>query len=366
MPVSLIESAGLGASHIRLPPEEAQELAASCYGIAGRAVRFETEKDDTFRLTAEDGKTYVLKVANPRENDDEIALQVALLGHLNGRDCGTAVPQVVPTANGSAVCAYRDRAGQARSVRLLTYLHGTPLSDTVSTAAEREKIGKVLARLRLAMADFSHPADTRELAWDIRHLARLEPLLPHIADREKRGLVERGLARFAALAGRLDGARMQVLHNDFSRSNIVVDHDDLRFVTGVIDFGDAVRTAIAVDVSTALLNQLPLSAREDLFLEGRDLLRGYLSVADLTPGELELMPHLVMGRVVARALITHWRSAMLPDNAPYIMRNTAQGWAQLEWFLARPAEEISARFLESTAGFASRRPDMKETADAGE
>ena len=366
MPVSLIESAGLGASHIRLPPEEAEALALSRYGIAGRAVRFETEKDDTFRLAAGDGRIHVLKVANPRENDDEIALQVALLDHLAGRDCGTAVPRVVPAADGAAISLYRDRAGQMRSVRLLTYLHGAPLSDTVSTAAEREKIGRVLARLRLAMADFSHPADGRELAWDIRHLARLEPLLPHIADREKRELVARGLARFAALAGRLDGARMQVLHNDFSRSNIVVDHDDPRFVTGIIDFGDAVRTAIAVDVSTALLNQLPSCARDDLFLEGRDLLSGYLAVADLTEGELALVPHLVMGRVVARALITHWRSAMLPENATYIMRNTAQGWAQLEWFLARSADEISDKFLESTAGLAAGRPDMKETADAGE
>ena len=102
--------------------------------------------------------------------------------------------------------------------------------------------------------------------------------------------------------------RTQVLHNDFSLSNLVVDRREPAFVTGVIDFGDAVRTAVAVDVSTALLNQLPRDAAErppdDLLAAGRDVLRGYLRFADLTEPELALIPHLVMARVVARALIT--------------------------------------------------------------
>jgi len=366
MSTNLIESAGLGASHIHLPPDEAERLAAARFGITEQAVRFETEKDDTFRLTSEDGDTYVLKVANPQEDDNEIALQVSLLEYLKDRDCGTAIPRIVPTRERQTVSTYVDQAGQKRSVRLLTYLHGTPLSDTVSNALEREKIGRVLARLRLAMADFSHPADGRELAWDIRHLARLEPLLPYIENREQQAMVERGLARFKRLVHRLEGARKQVLHNDFSRSNIVVDHNDPRFVTGIIDFGDAVRTAIAVDVSTALLNQLPQVYRDDLFLEGRDLLRGYLSLADLTFQELELIPHLVMGRVVARALITHWRSALLPENATYIMRNTEQGWAQLEWFLNRSADAISSEFHEYATNVEASRTDTKEVADVDE
>lgn len=87
-----------------------------------------------------------------------------------------------------------------------------------------------------------------------------------------------------------------------------MDHSHPDLVTGVIDFGDAVRTAVAIDPSTALLNQLPRNAAEvpidDLFADARDVLRGYLSAAELTDTELQLLPHLVMGRVVARALIT--------------------------------------------------------------
>jgi Ser/Thr protein kinase RdoA (MazF antagonist) len=83
---------------------------------------------------------------------------------------------------------------------------------------------------------------------------------------------------------------------------------------------------------------------DDLFGHGRDLLRGYLRYADLTPEELEVLPHLVMGRVVVRAVITLYRAAKMPGNRRYILRNTDQGWAQLEWFLNRTPAQISATF----------------------
>ena len=64
-------------------------------------------------------------------------------------------------------------------------------------------------------------------------------------------------------------------------------------------------------------------------------------LADLTETEMRVLPHMVMARVIARALITTWRAEQFPDNEPYIMRNTHQGWAQLDWFLARSMDDIS-------------------------
>jgi Ser/Thr protein kinase RdoA (MazF antagonist) len=194
------------------------------------------------------------------------------------------------------------------------------------------------------MASFAHPADSRRLAWDVRHVAELEPLLDEITDAPRRSRLEAGLERLSGLAGRVAALRTQVLHNDFSTSNLLVDGAGGRRLTGVIDFGDAVRTAVAVDVSTALLNQLPRNAdpTTDLFAHGRDVLRGYLALTDLTDEELTLVPHLVMARVIARALITTLRARLQPSNRTYILRNTEQGWAQLEWFLRRPVDEVSA------------------------
>ncbi|MCV6593428.1 MAG: hypothetical protein OIF48_10780, partial [Silicimonas sp.] len=115
---------------------------------------------------------------------------------------------------------------------------------------------------------------------------------------------------------------------------------------GIIDFGDAVKTAIAVDVSTACLNQLPETPHDDLFYRARDVVAGYLDLAELTEAELRLVPHLVLARVVARALISLWRARRFPENARYILRNTEQGWHQLDWFLARDPETISGLLSE--------------------
>jgi Ser/Thr protein kinase RdoA (MazF antagonist) len=344
---------GLAAPYVIMQDDEAAALAHSRFGIRGTVTRFATEKDDTFRVDADDGRRVILKVANPSEDVSEIAFQAELLQHIERVDPALPVPRVLPDAQGRAHAQIVDRAGQARQVRLMSYLDGTPLDSTGSSPAERERVGEVLGRLRRATAGFSHPAENRVLAWDVKHLPTLRPLLDDVVDDRQRAVLAAGMARFDDLMPRTRALPTQVLHNDFSRSNIVVDHASPAFVTGIIDFGDAVRTAVAIDVSTALLNQLPRDAAEnpveDLLAAGRDVLRGYLREATLSDEELAMIPHLVMGRAVARALITLWRARLFPENSPYILRNTEQGWAQLDWFLARSVDEVSQTLLTGNA-----------------
>lgn len=339
----------LAAPFISMSADEAADLAHRHFGLVGALTRFATEKDDTFRIEADDGRRYIMKLANPVEDAGEIAFQTDLLQHIACTDPSLPVPRVLRAkADGATAVWITDRAQQRRLLRLLSYLDGTPLDSTHSSADQRACVGRVLGRLRHAMAGFSHPGEARVLAWDVQHLLTLEHLLDHVPDAQHKRMLADGLARYRSLMPRILALRSQVLHNDFSQSNIVVDHAHDTFVTGIIDFGDAVRTAIAIDVSTAVLNQLPRDLaqhpRADIFGAGRDLVRGYLDVADLDAQELDLIPHLVMGRVVGRALITVWRSGLLPENAPYILRNTEQGWAQLEWFLGHDIDEVSAIF----------------------
>ncbi|RVT81896.1 serine kinase [Rhodobacteraceae bacterium CCMM004] len=344
----------MAGAHTPLGVDEAQEILRAHYGREGTLTRFETEKDDTFRVTGADGRRHVLKISNADEDPAEVDLQNAVLEHVAGRDPALPVPRVVPDVHGRRMAPAEPLDGPPRLVRLLTYLDGTPLCETESTPAERVQVGRILARLRLATAGFSHPGASRVYAWDVQHLPRLADLLDEVADPAQRAALTAGMSRFLAIADRLDGCRRQVLHNDFSKSNIVVDHDAPHFVTGIIDFGDTVHTAIAVDVSTALLNQLPETPDEDLFARGRDVLRGYLEVADLTDNERALIPHLVMGRVVARALLTLWRARLFPGNRRYILRNTEQGWHQLDWFLARDIDTVSQTLMPSAQTQGSR------------
>lgn len=340
-----IELSELIAPFTVMSDAEAVRLAKDTFGISGRVTRFATEKDDTFGLESLDGRRFVLKVANPAEDSAELDFQVAILEHIAAVDHTLPVPRVIRTTGNLRYDVIVDAAGQHRKVRLMSFLAGTPLDSTHSSAAQRERVGEVLARLRLATATFSHPAAARIVPWNVQNLPGLTHLLGDVADREKGDMLALGVERLARLESSIGKLRSQVLHNDFSKSNLVVDHDSTDFVTGVIDFGDAVYTAIAIDVSTALLNQLPRNTGqlpdEDMFADGRDVLRGYLRDADLTDEELALIPHLVMARVITRALLSLGLAKRFPNNSRYLLRNTEQGWAQLDWFLRRSPDEIS-------------------------
>ena len=355
--------AALAQAHHPMPASEAEDLARDRYGLDATAARLATEKDDTFRLEAEvagpaGARTapgagvpgrWILKVAHPAEPAEEIAFQTALLAHVARAEPALPVPRVVQDLRGHRWTTITDRAGQRRAVRLLTWCPGVPLDRIPSSPARRWATGELLARLRLALAGFAHPADSPVVAWDVQHLPALRPLLASIPDPGRRAQLARGLDRFALIEDQVAGLRRQVLHNDFNKSNLLADPDRPDVLTGIIDFGDATRTAIAIDVATALLNQLPRAGGAgeqhrltgDIFAGGRDVLRGYLSRADLTPAELRLIPHLVMARVVTRALISTHRAAQFPDNAPYLLRNTEPGWAQLDWFLAHSMAEVT-------------------------
>ncbi|KPZ01599.1 phosphotransferase [Pseudomonas syringae] len=346
---SLIALQGdLAAPFTPVSLEEGRRIVLEQFGISAQLTRFATEKDDTFRCDCSSGQSYVLKIANPQESPIELSLQIEVMQHIGRRAPQLPIPRVYPALDGGYLTTVVTASGESRQVRLLSFLPGTPLDKTTLNAQGREQIGQLLAHLRLATADFAHPAESRQVCWDVQHLRVLEPLLNGVVEPARRHSLERALERFGEVEELIAGCRQQVLHNDFNTSNIVIDAHRPQCVGAIIDFGDTVKTAIAIDVSTAMMNQL-LAVHPgqdlDIFAPAKDLLRGYLQVADLTPEELALIPHLAMARLVARALITTWRSQLFPQNSAYILRNAAPGWGQLDWLLNRSPSQMSALLM---------------------
>ena len=342
-------ASGLSVSFERLNTFDAIAITRRMYGIEGAATRFSTEKDDTFRIDASDGKRYVLKVSNPGETAEELDLQVAAMRHVAVVAPDLPVPRVLPSIDGQFVVPVASPTQPHRRARLYSYLEGTPLDALHASAVDHYEIGEVLARLQQAMSDFGHPHEHRVLAWDVKHLPSLTGLQAHIADPMHRALIEQAFARFAAIEPALRRCRSQVVHNDFNRSNIVANPGAPNFISGIIDFGDTVHTAVAIDVATAVMNQFPLDfdadGPHDLFVQARELLRGYLAHAQLSTDELRLIPHLAMARVAARALLTSWRAMLFPENEAYILRFTRPGWEHLRWFMQRDHETASNALL---------------------
>ncbi|WP_339109645.1 phosphotransferase [Thioclava sp. GXIMD4216] len=328
---------GLATRFTRIGPEEAAALCQKTYGISGAMKRLETEKDDTYLISAPDAR-YILKIANPDEAQAELELQNAVLDHLAVHFARPA-PRLIRAISGEGML--REPAS-GRFYRLLSFVEGTPLDMMDARPETLPEIGRVLGELRLALSGFTHPAQNRELVWDVQHVMRLRPLLAEVdLPPDHHALAGQAFARLAEVAHRIPALERQVVHNDFYASNIVADPETGR-LTGVIDFGDVVESAVAIDLAVAMMGQIltDFTPDQDIFAPAYPVLAGYLEVAPIAKTDLAMVPHMVMARVLVRAVMTQYRAALMPENAPYILRKAAPSWAQLQWFLARPTAEV--------------------------
>jgi hydroxylysine kinase len=339
----------LAERHLWMEADEAAALAARWWGVEGGVRRLAAEKDDTFLIETTDGQGVVLKVAAPSERLIDLEFETALTAHINAAGVGITVPDSLRTDDGRQIVPITDHAGQDRLMRLITLIPGTPMIGRPLAAEHRAVVGETLARLQHATRDFAHPGDGRVSAWDTLHLPDLAPLIVHVDAPAHRALLEQVVAAFLEhVQPRVAALRTQVVHNDFNGSNILVDDDHPGYVTGIIDFGDAVRTAVAVDLATALSYHLPSApaalSDADVLAPSRALVAGYLRAGELIEPERELLAQLMRARLAVRALISFHRAQLFPENAAYVLRNSAPIWAQLQWFSGRGADELATIF----------------------
>lgn len=313
----------------RVSESEAVDIAREHFGLETSAKRLASERDEMFALRGASDVGYLLKITNPAEPPDVTNLQTAALLRIADVDPHLPVQRVYKTLGGANEVRVAIGESAPRTVRLLSFLHGQSLHQTPRTRGQRRELGSMLARLGLALANFCHPSADYELAWDIKHAYRLEPLLAHVSGREKFTLAQTAFHRFEnAVRPRLRGLRTQIVHNDFSTHNVLVDPTDSDRVAGVIDFGDLVRTQLINDVAIGAAYHLSASADA---LEGPcDFIDAYQSVIPLSPDEVELLPDLIATRFLVTVLVTGWRAERYPENRDYILKNNALAWDGLD------------------------------------
>jgi hydroxylysine kinase len=322
---------------------EAAEAIEACFGLSGPLTRLPGEADDNFLLDAGDDRRYVVKFAHLRADPAVVDVQVRVLRHIESVAPGLPVPRVVRAVDGGLWTTTRDGPLRGRVVHALTYLDGRLLRSVTTDRPLRRALGGTLAELGRALRGFDDPLVHRPLLWDLAQLPRLRPLL---AERSPGPAIEEQFGRLAAtLPPRLAGQRTQLVHNDFSPDNTLISADGSR-VGGIIDFGDVTVTALCNDLAIAVANVL--GDGPDPFGPGLDLIAGYHAVTPLTEAELNLLPDLILGRIVARIIISEWRAERFPDNRAYVLRNTPRAREHLHRLLSIPGEQTAARIQEAT------------------
>jgi Ser/Thr protein kinase RdoA (MazF antagonist) len=293
-----------------------ESLVRQQFGIRARAERLTGERDENFRIQVDDGPGYILKVAPAGESATTADLLPAVLTHLERVAGELPVPRVIRTRDNRTQLRFNETSGAARTATLCTFLPGKLLISSARCRAQRQRCGELLARVARALRTFEHAASRREVAWDIAQVPKLASLIPRVHDLPSLPFLREYVARFTVeIAPRLAQVRHQFVHNDFNARNIIVDPDDEARVAGIIDFGDAVHTALVADVAVGATGQLatPETAHEAI----REFAAAYCAVEPLRAEELALLGPLIAGRIVQNVVLTAWHRAQQPSGGHF-------------------------------------------------
>jgi Ser/Thr protein kinase RdoA (MazF antagonist) len=333
---AVASESGLLAEQSQLADSTILELLEHSYGLKGTIVRIPTEKDETFRLRDEE-ETYLVKVSPPGEDPVIVHLQTACMEHLERTAPELPVQRVVRSLGGDPqVLIPSPGEPFDRVLRVMRYMPGDLLSTHEASAGQLQLVGSSLARLGLALRDFDHPRADRLLLWDLKHFHRMRPLLDYVDEQHKRSLAEDIFDRFdETVVPLLDTLTSQVVHGDFSPFNILVNPDRPDYVTGIIDFGDVVRTPVIFDISVTMANLLGAEPASP-WKHALRVMEGYRSIRPLPHHELEALIVSAQARLLLRALITQWRASQLPQRRDYLLSHSKPDWDRLAATAAAP------------------------------
>ena len=296
----------------------AAELLRRHFAIAGLIESQDSERDRNFLVRQASGQEHVLKISNSAEDEEITDLQTTTLLHLERKHPDIPVPRVVPATSGAMQVRVLAEDGRTHTIRLLTWLPGIPLSKVEPRPDLATQLGSTLAILGRGLRDLEHPASDYALLWDIKQAGTLLQLLEHVPDKCLRSQCRQLLEEFVErVEPRLRDCRSQIIHNDLNWGNVLADGERNDRVTGIIDFGDLVKSPLIIDIAVACAYLC--KAGDEPLADVHDFLRGYHETTPILPTEIELLPDLMLMRNVQTIVIANWRASRYPENREYLL-----------------------------------------------
>jgi 4-aminobutyrate aminotransferase-like enzyme/Ser/Thr protein kinase RdoA (MazF antagonist) len=324
--------------------EQVKSIANKLYGLTGSLSPLDSERDQNFRISAETGDQFVIKIANSAEDPAIIDMQLKALEHIALVDPELPVPRVLSSRNGSPIEHIQAENGTNHCVRILTYLSGAPPKDKPTDHALLRPMGACLARLALALRGFFHPKANYELLWDLKHTSKLRQYLPYITNANHHELASHFLDRFDRnVLPLIPKLRAQVIHNDFVPDNILVAENDPGCIVGIVDFGDMTHTPLVNDLAVTIAPMLLEDS--DPVGVAAEIVASYHELVPMEEAELRILYDLVAARLVMLNVIASWRATDHPYNRDYIMGGVDETWSLLEAWRAQNPADVAKRFL---------------------
>jgi 4-aminobutyrate aminotransferase-like enzyme/Ser/Thr protein kinase RdoA (MazF antagonist) len=310
---------------------EAVRLARERYGLEISAQTLPGEYDDNFRLTATDGRAFVLKVMHPARESSFIDLQCQALRHLAQRAPQLGLPRVLPNRDGQLFASITAADGSNRLVWLLSFVNGTVLAEVRPHTPELLRdLGRFLGEMDAALQSFSHPAAHRELKWDSSRATWIKDFVQHIADAKRRALIEKFLKLYEAeVIPALPRLRRSVIYGDANDHNALVSEPwpQPRKVTSVIDFGDMHHGLTVSEVAIAAA--YGILGEKDPLQAAAAIVEGYHQAFPLEELEFSFLYALIGARLAVSVTNSAHRKTLKPEDS-YVTVSEAPAWEALE------------------------------------
>ena len=341
------QAAGMAQEDLKAEQELAaiRALLIETYGIEGDISPLPGEHDLNYRVRAQDGEQYLLKLHAPGDAD-ELDMQVAVLDHLAKTAVDLPVSRPVPGRAGASTVKAMVRG--ERTARLLTWLPGDIWVKSASRGlTSAETLGHLLGQLDQSLKGFAHAGTKRVYAWDI---GRADMHLNHVGlidGDDKREAVRAILERFASsVRPSLESCLRQVIHNDANDYNVLLDHEGR--VSGLLDFGDMVETWRVVEIAVAAAYALIGTA--DAVGTIAALAGAYHRANPISEAETALIFDLVRTRYAVSMCMAAKQIRDNPENT-YLLVSQEDVWRELQR-LERENRAIAIARIRDACGFA--------------
>ena len=333
--------------------DQACKIAQDWYGLMVTAEVLPSERDQNFKLCGEDGRAFVLKIANGEEDRSFLEAQNQVMARLQERHV-TYCPELIQTRSGADFSDV-DVNGSTYAGRLITWLPGEVLACCKwQGPGLLRHLGACVGEVDYALKGFDHAALHRgNFPWDLRNApVVIDRYMDQVEDSQIRRQIDAVRANLTeCVVPRLPRLEQSVIHNDANDYNVIVQRPglDQQQVSGLIDFGDMAHTytvaGLAIAIAYAMLD------KTDPLLDATHIVEGYHGVLPLGDDELAVVFPMACGRLAVSACMAAAQQRQRPDDS-YLSVSQQPIHRTLQRLL-----DIHPRFAEATFRHACSRTD---------
>ncbi len=306
------------------------------FDLSGKVTSLYSDRDQNFLIQSESNQKFILKISNPAERLEILELQNKAILYIRSREPNLGIPLQIGEIKEF------NKDGKTYFVRLVEYLDGQFLKDSLVGNTAHEKLGIFLGTFSHSLDGFFHSTADREFEWDVRATELIKSRLDYLKSKSDIKTVTHFLNEYENnVLPKVIDLKMAVIHNDGNDHNILVDENGE--TTGIIDFGDIVYSYQAAEPAVCMA-YLGLE-KEDAFTPMAQVLKGYHSCFSLNNSELKSVIYLVCIRLCISVTMSAWRMKLFPENK-YLAVSQKPAWDLLRKLENEDLKDWSNRLID--------------------